>query len=76
MIFGGLLDSKAVAGDTWVLDIPTLTWRRGPDSNVRRSMNACTIVNNTFISWGGKRSTRGSEKGNAQSVLAFLMGLP
>ncbi|KAK3821030.1 MAG: hypothetical protein J3Q66DRAFT_437970 [Benniella sp.] len=53
MIFGGLLDSKAVAGDTWVLDIPTLTWKRGPDSNVRRSMNACTIVNNTFISWGG-----------------------
>ncbi|KAF9355470.1 hypothetical protein BGX34_010463 [Mortierella sp. NVP85] len=53
MIFGGLLDSKAVAGDIWVLDVPTLTWRRGPDSNVKRSMNACTIVDNTFISWGG-----------------------
>lgn len=67
VVFGGLLDFKVVGSDTWVLDVPTLTWTQGPDSKVKRCMNSCTIVGDTFISWGG--NNKGMLRDTCFSVL-------
>lgn len=56
VLFGGYSQSlNASVGDIFILDVATLTWKKGPStspSDVRRSP-ACAISNNYFIAWGG-----------------------
>ncbi|KAK3805906.1 MAG: hypothetical protein J3Q66DRAFT_359952 [Benniella sp.] len=56
VLFGGYSKSlNATVGDIFVLDVPTLTWKKGPSTppgDVRRSP-ACAISNDYFVSWGG-----------------------
>ncbi|KAF9365798.1 hypothetical protein BGX34_008258 [Mortierella sp. NVP85] len=56
VLFGGYSKSlNASVGDIFILDVPTLTWKKGPVTpprDVRRSP-ACAISNNQFIVWGG-----------------------
>ncbi|KAI8346555.1 hypothetical protein B0O80DRAFT_237276 [Mortierella sp. GBAus27b] len=66
VVFGGMLDNKVVGSDTWILDVATLTWSSGPDYKTKRCMNACTIVGDTFIGWGGYD---GAKTANGTAIL-------
>jgi len=59
VLFGGSNASlNATFGDIFILDVPTLTWKKGPSTSsqdVRRSC-ACAISNDYFIAWGGQVS--------------------
>ncbi|KAF9970937.1 hypothetical protein BGZ65_010760, partial [Modicella reniformis] len=37
----------------WILDIPSLIWTKTYGYKEKRCMHACTIIQDTFISWGG-----------------------
>ncbi|KAK3805910.1 MAG: hypothetical protein J3Q66DRAFT_407462 [Benniella sp.] len=59
VLFGGSNRRlNATFGDIFILDVPTLTWKKGPSTSsqdVRRSC-ACAISNDYFIAWGGQVS--------------------
>ncbi|KAF9365794.1 hypothetical protein BGX34_008254 [Mortierella sp. NVP85] len=59
VLFGGSDKTlNATFGDIFILDVPTLTWKKGPSTSsqdVRRSC-ACAISNEYFIAWGGQGS--------------------
>ncbi|KAF9365787.1 hypothetical protein BGX34_008247 [Mortierella sp. NVP85] len=56
VLFGGYSSSlNATVGDIFILDVPTLTWKKGtstPPRDVRRSA-ACALSGDYFIVWGG-----------------------
>ena len=56
VIFGGRYFetfSQNIMGDMYVLDLDTMVWTRGPDYTTPRIYTTCTIVDDTFLSWGG-----------------------
>ncbi|KAF9957090.1 hypothetical protein BGZ70_009622 [Mortierella alpina] len=66
VVFSGLQDQRAIGRDIWILDVARMTWTQGPLHPQGICMNACTIVNNTFISWGGyNRIGTGTANGSA-----------
>jgi hypothetical protein len=61
ILFGGLSVSlNATAGDIFILDVQTLTWKKGPSTAVKdnRRSPACAVSNDYFIVWGGDTSAR------------------
>ncbi|KAG0210474.1 hypothetical protein BGX28_009284 [Mortierella sp. GBA30] len=57
VVFGGRVQSGSnlvLTNDLFILDLSTLTWTRGQNYTSSRTYPACTIVNSTFISWGGQ----------------------
>ncbi|KAF9365791.1 hypothetical protein BGX34_008251 [Mortierella sp. NVP85] len=53
---GGIQGENPTIGDIFILDVPTLTWKKGPSvspEDARRSC-ACAISNDYFIAWGGQ----------------------
>ncbi|KAK3805913.1 MAG: hypothetical protein J3Q66DRAFT_359962 [Benniella sp.] len=53
---GGIIANNPTFGDIFILDVPTLTWKKGPSTSpedARRSC-ACAISNDYFIAWGGQ----------------------
>jgi len=65
VLFGGYASSlNATVGDIFILDVPTLKWKKGtstPPRDVRRSP-ACALSNDYFVVWGG-------DTGNWQPVI-------
>ncbi|KAF9152044.1 hypothetical protein BG015_005870 [Linnemannia schmuckeri] len=51
LVFGGGFNGSEV-GTLYILDVPTMTWTRGPSSQPRKGM-ACTVAGNNFVVWGG-----------------------
>jgi hypothetical protein len=59
VLFGGSIGGlKKTSGDIFILDVPTLTWRKGPSTSPQdaRRACACAVSNNYFIAWGGQFS--------------------
>ncbi|KAG9071650.1 hypothetical protein KI688_005863 [Linnemannia hyalina] len=59
VVFGGrYFDTfhQYITGDIYVLDLDTMVWTRGPDYTTPRIYTTCTIVDGTFLSWGGSDS--------------------
>lgn len=56
IIYGGMNSASVRLGDTWILDIQTMTWIR-PNVNgimpLPRSLHSATIVNNLMFVFGG-----------------------
>lgn len=40
-------------GEMYILNLDTLVWTRGQDYTAPRIYTTCTIVDDTFLSWGG-----------------------
>ncbi|KAF9912336.1 Multiple epidermal growth factor-like domains protein 8 [Linnemannia zychae] len=60
--FNGFLDIGKAVGDIYILDVPSLKWKKGRSAPVPRNMMACTVAGDNFISWGGyNTSLRGVE---------------
>ncbi|KAF9120473.1 hypothetical protein BGW39_011337 [Mortierella sp. 14UC] len=65
VVFGGesLQGSQSVEGGPrgaiYILDVPSLTWKRGPDVDPihNRSAMACAAAGDSFVAWGGKSKT-------------------
>ncbi|KAF9139250.1 hypothetical protein BGX30_008196 [Mortierella sp. GBA39] len=60
VVFGGrYFDDfhQYITGDIYVLDLDTMVWTRGPDYTTPRIYTTCTIVDGTFLSWGGSDSS-------------------
>ncbi|KAK3805909.1 MAG: hypothetical protein J3Q66DRAFT_445766 [Benniella sp.] len=58
VLFGGYpAGLKTTVGDIFILDVQTLTWKKGKSApqDARRS-SACAISNDYFIAWGGQAS--------------------
>ncbi|KAF9978338.1 hypothetical protein BGZ65_007033, partial [Modicella reniformis] len=56
VLFGGFtMDRVAQRPDIYVLDVPTMTWTKGPDAATKdqRGKFACGVSYDYFISWGG-----------------------
>jgi len=56
VLFGGYsLSLNATIGDMFILDVPTLTWKKGTSSPPRdvRRYHACALSNDQLIVWGG-----------------------
>lgn len=51
LVFGGGVNGSEV-GTLYILDVPTMTWTRGPSSQPRKGM-ACAVAGNNFVVWGG-----------------------
>jgi hypothetical protein len=56
VLFGGYSKNPdTVLGDIFILDVSTLTWKKGPSTspNDVRRYPACALSNDHFIAWGG-----------------------
>ncbi|KAF8943224.1 hypothetical protein BGZ47_005666 [Haplosporangium gracile] len=56
VIFGGRYftwSSQSIMSEMYVLDLTTMVWTRGQDYATPRIYTTCTIVDDTFLSWGG-----------------------
>ncbi|KAF9201936.1 hypothetical protein BGZ49_007867 [Haplosporangium sp. Z 27] len=56
ILFGGLAPQATTAlNDIYILDIPTMTWKRGPDADQinARGLTSCSYSNGKFIAVGG-----------------------
>ncbi|KAK3805908.1 MAG: hypothetical protein J3Q66DRAFT_359953 [Benniella sp.] len=56
VLFGGYsLSLNATIGDMFILDVPTLTWKKGTSSPPRdvRRYHACALSNDQLVVWGG-----------------------
>ncbi|GJJ67974.1 hypothetical protein EMPS_00320 [Entomortierella parvispora] len=58
VLFGGRLlhinaSRPVFTNELWILDVTSMSWRRGPPAPEPRFGSACTIVNDTLINWGG-----------------------
>lgn len=51
LVFGGGFNGTEL-GTLYILDVPTMTWTRGPSSQPRKGM-ACAAADNNFVVWGG-----------------------
>ncbi|KAF9541120.1 hypothetical protein EC957_003401 [Mortierella hygrophila] len=51
LVFGGGFNGSEV-GTLYILDVPTMTWTRGPSSQPRKGM-ACAVAGDNFVVWGG-----------------------
>ncbi|KAI7819284.1 hypothetical protein BC939DRAFT_460317 [Gamsiella multidivaricata] len=54
--FGGFsTNSPTAMNDIYILDIPSMTWKRGPDapSTDARGGAACAVSSDHFLAWGG-----------------------
>ncbi|KAF9365800.1 hypothetical protein BGX34_008260 [Mortierella sp. NVP85] len=59
VVFGGYSkNSDSISGDIFILDVPTLTWKKGPSTSPRdaRRSPACALSNGQFVAWGGDAS--------------------
>ncbi|KAG0078543.1 hypothetical protein BGZ90_004996 [Linnemannia elongata] len=50
LVFGGGVNGSEV-GTLYILDVPTMTWTRGPSSQPRKGM-ACAVAGDNFVVWG------------------------
>ncbi|KAF9931175.1 hypothetical protein BGZ67_005458 [Mortierella alpina] len=74
VVYGGrIVESfKTVfSSELFVLDLPSLQWTLAKDSGKPRVYSVCTIINSTFISWGGQDS---QETISAPPILYNLKG--
>ncbi|KAF9922415.1 hypothetical protein FBU30_007451 [Linnemannia zychae] len=56
VVFGGRFfewHTQWIMGDIYILDLQTKVWTQGQDYANPRIYSSCTIVDDTFISWGG-----------------------
>ncbi|KAG0210475.1 hypothetical protein BGX28_009285 [Mortierella sp. GBA30] len=59
VIYGGRVNEQwktVFKSELFILDLETLTWTLAKDNSQPRVYSVCTIVNSTFISWGGQDS--------------------
>ncbi|KAF9983905.1 Multiple epidermal growth factor-like domains protein 8 [Mortierella antarctica] len=56
IVFGGYTIGKQVLGSIYILDVQTMVWSRGQntDPSMIRSEMACTFAGDSFIAWGGE----------------------
>ncbi|KAF9952847.1 hypothetical protein BGZ72_005879 [Mortierella alpina] len=56
IVFGGYTIGKQVLGSIYILDVQTMVWTRGQntDTSMIRSDMACTVAGDSFIAWGGE----------------------
>ncbi|KAG0282474.1 hypothetical protein BGZ96_000434 [Linnemannia gamsii] len=60
VIFGGRFFTtfqQSIMSEMYILDLDTLVWTRGQDYATPRIYTTCTIVDGTFLSWGGTDTT-------------------
>ncbi|KAG0298964.1 hypothetical protein BGZ98_010397 [Dissophora globulifera] len=61
VMFGGESEKQAtLLNDIYFLDVLTMTWTRGPDTdlNSARAMASCAVTNDNFVVWGGFNSAQ------------------
>jgi len=53
--FGGTDSSQTARSEIFILDVPSLTWTKGPnvDPLNARAASSCAVSNDFFIVWGG-----------------------
>ncbi|KAF9961964.1 hypothetical protein BGZ72_000587 [Mortierella alpina] len=59
VVYGGRIHETfqtVFSSELFVLDLTSLKWTLAKDSGKPRMYSVCTIINNTFISWGGQDS--------------------
>ncbi|KAF9567050.1 Multiple epidermal growth factor-like domains protein 8 [Mortierella alpina] len=56
IVFGGYTIGKQVLGSIYILDVQTMVWTRGQntDPTMIRSDMACAVAGDSFIAWGGE----------------------
>ncbi|KAK3813722.1 MAG: hypothetical protein J3R72DRAFT_60974 [Linnemannia gamsii] len=60
VVFGGRwfdTFNQGILGHLFILDLTTMVWTRAQDYATPRTYAACTIADDTFISWGGNVSS-------------------
>ncbi|KAK3830649.1 MAG: hypothetical protein J3R72DRAFT_455897 [Linnemannia gamsii] len=60
VVFGGRwfdTFNQGILGQLFILDLTTMVWTRAQDYATPRTYAACTIADDTFISWGGNVSS-------------------
>ncbi|KAG0217179.1 hypothetical protein B0O80DRAFT_428730 [Mortierella sp. GBAus27b] len=56
VVFGGRFNTRfdqTIISDIFVLNLDTLVWKKGRSYSKPRTYASCTIVGDTFLSWGG-----------------------
>ncbi|KAG0008756.1 hypothetical protein BGZ80_003084, partial [Entomortierella chlamydospora] len=74
ILFGGVnFGGNNTFYDIYILDVHTLTWKRGPDvaPDNGRAMAACSVSNGNFIVWGGGNIVKGTSSVPHDAVLVF-----
>ncbi|KAF9111123.1 hypothetical protein BGX27_005358 [Mortierella sp. AM989] len=74
VLFGGIHPSQNnTLNDIYLLDIPTMTWTRKPDTDLAngRGAAACSVSNGNFIAWGGTNILEGTASGPRDTLLVF-----
>ncbi|CAO3563814.1 unnamed protein product [Mortierella alpina] len=56
IVFGGYTIGKQVLGSIYILDVGSMVWTRGQNTepSMIRSDMACTVAGDSFIAWGGE----------------------
>ncbi|KAF9906326.1 hypothetical protein BX616_000754 [Lobosporangium transversale] len=74
-VFGGYLGKNAKVGDpnAYILNTATWTWTTVPYSGRGRGLCACTIVDDTFIVWGGFYDNPSSPNGLPSAAESTLL---
>ncbi|KAK3805904.1 MAG: hypothetical protein J3Q66DRAFT_375643 [Benniella sp.] len=73
-LFGGHSKStNTLLSDIYVLDVPTLTWKKGSPAPLRdaRRYSACALSNGHFIAWGGDMSNATTTESNGNMLLVY-----
>ncbi|KAF9154545.1 hypothetical protein BGX20_004642 [Mortierella sp. AD010] len=74
ILFGGVnVGGSDTFYDIYILDVHTLTWKRGPDVTPTngRAMAACSVSNGNFIVWGGGTVVSGTSSVPDDTVMVF-----
>jgi len=73
-LFGGHSKStNTLQSDIYVLDVPTLTWKKGSPAPLRdaRRYPACALSNGHFIAWGGEMSNATTNAPSGNMLLVY-----
>ncbi|KAF9904129.1 hypothetical protein EC991_003006 [Linnemannia zychae] len=65
VVFGGRFYNtfeQWIMNELYVLDLTTMVWTRAQDYATSRTYSACTIADDTFISWGGSDTSSTSNE--------------
>ena len=76
LIVHGVVTSKSIASDTWILDLPTKTWRKYPqnlDTDISRSGHTGSQgINNNVVIIGGALGTSNKQSMQHNAIFHIL----
>ncbi|KAG0237263.1 hypothetical protein B0O80DRAFT_440523 [Mortierella sp. GBAus27b] len=66
---------KATLNDIYMLDVGSMTWKRGPSVEVvnGRTASSCGVSNGFFIAWGGLQTINGTSSFPADTTIVYDM---